>query len=44
MAGTVESPQHQRQNILNSDGKPHPVENILRSSPWLPASCPLSWA
>ena len=29
MAGTVESPQHQRQNILNSDGKPHPVENIL---------------
>ena len=27
MAGTVQSPQ--RQNILNSDGKPHPVENIL---------------
>ena len=29
MAGTVQSPQRQRQNILNSDGQPHPVENIL---------------
>ena len=29
MADTVQSPQRQRQNILNSDGKPHPVENIL---------------
>lgn len=27
MAGTVESGQ--RHNILNSDGQPHPVENIL---------------
>jgi hypothetical protein len=29
MAGTVQSPQRQRQNVLNSDGKPHPVENFL---------------
>ncbi len=31
MAGTVQSPQRQRQrqNILNSDGQPHPVENFL---------------
>ena len=29
MAGTVQSPQRQHQNILNSDGQPHPVENIL---------------
>ena len=27
MAGTVESSR--RRNILNSDGQPHPVENIL---------------
>ena len=27
MAGTVESGQ--RHNILNSDGQPHPVENVL---------------
>ena len=27
MAGTVDSGQ--RQNILNSDGQPHPVQNIL---------------
>ena len=29
MADTVQSPQRQRQNILNSDGKPHPVQNVL---------------
>ncbi len=29
MADTVQSPQRQRQKILNSDGKPHPVENAL---------------
>ncbi len=29
MAGTVQSPQRQHQNILNSDGQPHPVENFL---------------
>ena len=27
VAGTVESGQ--RHNILNSDGQPHPVENVL---------------
>ena len=29
MADTVQSPQRQRQNILNSDGQPHPLENAL---------------
>ena len=29
MAGAVQSPERQHHNILNSDGQPHPVENIL---------------
>jgi uncharacterized membrane protein len=28
-SGTVESSQRQHQGILNSDGQPHPVQNVL---------------